>query len=323
MDIVLNRRGGSIRDQIKAQIELKILGGEFKAGQRLPSVRALARRLKVHANTVSAAYQLLEAAGHLELRSGSGVFVRSGGPRDPRDARDLDEMIRLALHMALERYSGVEVRAAVVRWLQGAPPERLLAVDASREMGELLARELQDALGIPASFCSVADLEARPERLTGALGITLPYHLERVRRIVPGGAVESVNLEVSPADRQAVMDLPAGAIVLVVSRSPTVLPFASVLVHSLRGDEVLVEARLLQATAEWQRLVRAADAVFADAISYESVRRSRPRRLREIRFLPPAVLERLRAALTVVVPVGANAADAARPQRSGRRSQEP
>jgi GntR family transcriptional regulator len=303
MDIVLNRRGGvSVRDQIKAQVELKILGGEFKAGQRLPSVRGLARRLKVHANTVSAAYRLLEEAGHLELKTGSGVFVRSGGPKTPQDARDLDEMIRLALRLALDRYSGIEVRAAVVRWLHGGPPERLLAVDASREMGELLARELQDALRIPASFCSVKELEAEPERLTGALAITLPYHIERVRGIVPGASVESVNLEVSPEDRQAVMALPAGAVVLVVSHSPTVLPFASVLVRSLRGDELLVEARLLQATAEWQRLIGAADAVFADAIALPQVRRFKPRRLREVRFLSPAILDRLRASLSIIVP---------------------
>ena len=130
MDIVLSRSGGvSVRDQIKAQLELKILGGDFKAGQRLPSVRALARRLKVHANTVSAAYQQLQDAGHLELKPGSGVFVRSSGPKAPHEARDLDEMIRLALHMALERYSGNDVRAAVVRWLHGTPPDRIVAID--------------------------------------------------------------------------------------------------------------------------------------------------------------------------------------------------
>lgn len=303
MEIVLSRRGGvSVRDQIKAQIELKILGGDFKAGQRLPSVRALARRLKVHANTISAAYQLLEDAGHVELKPGSGVFVRSAGPKAPQEARDLDEMIRLALHMALERYSGNDVRAAVLRWLQGTPPDRIVAIDASREMGELLARELEDALGIPASFCSVVELVERPDRLTGALGVTLPYHLERARKIAPGAAVESVNLEISPEDRQAVMGLPAGAILLVVSHSPTVLPFASVLVRSLRGDELLVEARLRQASSEWQRLLKAADMVFADALSFAEVRRSRPRRLRELRLLPPAVLDRLRDVLTVVVP---------------------
>ncbi len=122
-----------------------------------------------------------------------------------------------------------------------------------------------------------------------------------------------MNLEVAPEDRQAVLDLPAGAVILVVSHSPTVLPFASVLVRSLRGDEVLVEARLLQATDEWQRLVRAADAVFADALSYATLKRSRPRRLRETRFLPPAVLDRLRAALTIVVPARRSAARRAQP----------
>jgi DNA-binding transcriptional regulator YhcF (GntR family) len=303
MDIVLSRRGGApIRDQIKAQIELKILGGEFTAGQRLPSVRALARRLKVHPNTVSEAYQTLEEAGHLELRPGSGVFVRGTGPKAPQDARDLDEMIRLALHMALEKgHSGAELRAAVERWLSAVPPDRVVAVDPSRAMGELLAREIGDALGIATGACSLEDLARRPGALSGALAVALPYHVAEVRRLVPAATVESVNLEVSADDRTALLALPAGSIVLVVSHSPTVLPFASVLARSLRGDDVLVEARLLSAPDEWQRLLRAADAVFADAIAFEVVKKARPRKLREVRFLPKAALARLREALTVVV----------------------
>ena len=71
MDIVLSRRGGvSVKDQILAQIELQFLEGSLAPGQRLPSVRALARRLKVHPNTVSAAYQELQAHGQLEVRRG-------------------------------------------------------------------------------------------------------------------------------------------------------------------------------------------------------------------------------------------------------------
>jgi DNA-binding transcriptional regulator YhcF (GntR family) len=39
LDIVLNRKGGvPVRDQLVAQLELKILGGELPLGQRLPSV---------------------------------------------------------------------------------------------------------------------------------------------------------------------------------------------------------------------------------------------------------------------------------------------
>src|ERR671916_570548 len=96
MDIVLNRRGGvPVREQIVTQLEMKILEGSLAEGQRLPSVRALSRRLDVHHNTVSAAYQDLEASGHVELHRGSGVFVRRAGVKTLADARGLDEIIRL------------------------------------------------------------------------------------------------------------------------------------------------------------------------------------------------------------------------------------
>ena len=104
MDLVLNRRGGvPVRDQLVAQLELKILSGDLAPGQKLPSVRALARRLKVHPNTVSAAYQDLKTGGQVELRRGSCVFVRRGGPTALQDARGLDEMIRLALNTAFRK----------------------------------------------------------------------------------------------------------------------------------------------------------------------------------------------------------------------------
>ena len=115
MEIVLNRRGGvPVREQIATQLQLKILGGELAHGQRLPSVRALARRLRVHHNTVSAAYQDLQAAGHVQLRRGSGVFVRRAGPTSLAEARGLDEMIRMALHTAFSKgFKGAEIRSAV------------------------------------------------------------------------------------------------------------------------------------------------------------------------------------------------------------------
>src|SRR5438874_3435518 len=157
LDIVLNRRGGvPIRDQLVTQLELKILDGTLAHGQKLPSVRALARRLKVHHNTVSAAYQDLEQAGHVDLRRGSGVFVRHAGATALPEAAGLDEMIRLALHAAFRKgFSGAEIRAAVERWLAAAPPDRVVVVDPSPQMGELLVHELREVLGIPASSCTL------------------------------------------------------------------------------------------------------------------------------------------------------------------------
>ena len=304
MDIVLNRRGGvPVRDQIVTQLEMKILEGSLAQGQRLPSVRALARRLKVHHNTVSSAYQDLEAAGHVELQRGSGVFVRRAGAATLADARGLDEMIRLALHTAYRKgFTTPEIRGAVERWLAAVPPDQVLVVDPSIEMAELLAHEIRSVLAVPATPCTFDDLARDPGRAAGVLTVVLPYHLEAVRRVASGAAVEVVTLEVSAADRQAIEAVPAGSIVLLVSHAPTILPFASVFLRSLRGDEVLMETRLLSATREWKRLVKAADLVIADALSVEAVRKAAPRRLREVRVVPEAALARLRQAVTAVVP---------------------
>jgi GntR family transcriptional regulator len=304
MDIVLNRRGGvPVRDQITAQLELKIVGGELRAGQKLPSVRSLARRLKVHPNTVLAAYQNLQDAGHLELRAGSGAFVHRSGPSDIREARNLDEMIRLALHAAFQRgYSGPEIRSAVERWMAAAPPDRIVVVDPSREMADVVAHELRGALDVAVSSQTVEDVSRDRTVLSGALVLTLPQFLGKLRALAPGAAVEALNLELSAQDRDVLLGLPTGAIVLVVSHAPAVLALATVLLRSLRGDDLLVEARPLAAAREWRRLVKAADAVFADALCLDALRRTKPRRLREARFVAPTTLDRIRDSLTIVVP---------------------
>jgi DNA-binding transcriptional regulator YhcF (GntR family) len=319
MDIVLNRRGGvPVRDQIVTQLEMKILEGSLAQGQRLPSVRALARRLKVHHNTVSAAYQDLEAAGHVELQRGSGVFVRRAGIATLAEARGLDEMIRLALHNAFRKgFAGPEIRAAVERWLAASPPDRVLVVDPSLEMAELLAHEIRSVLAATVTPCALEDLAREPARAAGAMTVVLPYHLEAVRRAAPGAAVEVVTLEVGAADREAIQALPAGSIVLVVSHAPTVLPFASVFLRSLRGDEMLAETRLLSAPREWKRLVKAADLVIADALSVDAVRKAAPRHLREVRVVPQSALARLREAVTAVVPGPAR--PASRPPKAARK----
>lgn len=303
-DLVLNRRGGvPVRDQLITQLELKILSGALAPGQRLASVRALARRLKLHPNTVSAAYRDLEAAGHVLLKRGSGVFVRRGGPAAPEEAAGLDDLIRLAIRQAFRKgFGAAQVRQAVERWLLASPPDRVVVVDPAAPLSELLVHELRQTLQVPVSACSLEELAHDRSLLGGALALALPYHLEAIARLVPGAAVEAVHLEISEADRRAILGLAQGSIVLAVSHAPSVLPFVSVLLRSLRGDEILVETRLLSQTREWRRLAAAADLVLADSLSLGALRRVRPRRLQEVRAIPPGTLSRLREALSFVVP---------------------
>jgi DNA-binding transcriptional regulator YhcF (GntR family) len=306
VQIVLNRQGGvPIRDQLVTQLELEILAGRLAHGQKLPSVRALARRLSIHHNTISAAYQDLEAAGHVELKRGSGVYVRQGGPTGLPDARGLDEMIRLALHAALQRgYSGEDIRSAVERWLAAAPPDRVVVVDPVAEMAEILRRELE-AFGVRALACTPDDIVRQPALMAGALAVALPYHAATVQRLAPGVAFVELTLEIAPADREALRAMPAGSILLVVSHSPSVLPFAGVFLRSLRGDDVVVEACHVADTRRWRRIAQGADLVLVDVMAAAAVKRAKPRRLREFRLVSETSSAQIREALKVVaLPAG-------------------
>ena len=65
-----------------------VASGALPAGTAVPSVRELARELRVNPATVSKAYQLLVAEGALEVRRGEGTFVADrpeGALADERD----------------------------------------------------------------------------------------------------------------------------------------------------------------------------------------------------------------------------------------------
>lgn len=62
--------------QLVEHLKHSIETGTIKAGDQLPSVRKMAEDLLINPNTVVRAYRDLDAEGILELRHGSGVFVR-------------------------------------------------------------------------------------------------------------------------------------------------------------------------------------------------------------------------------------------------------
>ncbi|MCU0242763.1 MAG: hypothetical protein MUF51_10115 [Vicinamibacteria bacterium] len=162
--------------------------------------------------------------------------------------------------------------------------------------------EIKECLGLTVELYDIETVTRSPEKVDGALVLSLPYHVEHLRQIFPSATCETVTLEVSAEDTASALKLPAGAIVLVVAHSQTILPFASVFLKSLRGDEILVEARHISEAQAWKRLCRAADMVYADVCAAPLVARAHPRQLRELRLINASALARLRDALFFVVP---------------------
>lgn len=79
MDIIItNNSELPIFAQIKEQIKDQILSGELKENDMLPSLRQLAKDLKISVLTTTRAYNELEQEGFLTSRQGKGFYVMSG-----------------------------------------------------------------------------------------------------------------------------------------------------------------------------------------------------------------------------------------------------
>ena len=73
--LISNANNQPIYEQIYTQIRNQILSGELAPGQGLPSIRALAKDLRISVITTKRAYDELEADGFLYTVAGKGCFV--------------------------------------------------------------------------------------------------------------------------------------------------------------------------------------------------------------------------------------------------------
>lgn len=77
MNIILNNSSGvPIYEQIEEQIKSQIMTGELGQGDALPSMRVLAKDLKISIITTKRAYEDLERDGFIESITGKGSFVK-------------------------------------------------------------------------------------------------------------------------------------------------------------------------------------------------------------------------------------------------------
>lgn len=103
MDIIISNTGGApIYEQITRQIKGLILRGELREGEALPSMRTLARDLRISLITTKRAYEELEREGFLTTVPGKGCFV---APRNLELAREslmtqIEESLSRAVRLA-------------------------------------------------------------------------------------------------------------------------------------------------------------------------------------------------------------------------------
>lgn len=97
-----------IYEQIRARLAEAILRGDLPAGEALPSIRVLARDLRVSVITTTRAYNELVADGLVDAVRGKGVFIRAQQPEQlrARALERIDDALAEALRTA--RAAGID-----------------------------------------------------------------------------------------------------------------------------------------------------------------------------------------------------------------------
>ena len=108
--LIDNKSGQPIYEQICAQIRGQILSGALREDEALPSIRSLAKDLRISVITTKRAYEELEADGFLYTVPGKGSFVAARNEELLREEhlRQIEEHLSEALRLARAAGLGAE-----------------------------------------------------------------------------------------------------------------------------------------------------------------------------------------------------------------------
>jgi DNA-binding transcriptional regulator YhcF (GntR family) len=255
-----------IREQLVTQVVLGIVSDDLRPGQRLPSTRELARRFKVHPNTVSAAYKQLEREGWVEFRRGSGIYVRASKPAISSSPELALEQLIAGLFRAARELGAplAAVRARMKQWLELQPPDHFLLIEPDEDLRNIVIDEIRSAVEFPVKGAGLDACE-QSDALAGAIPLALPRNHDGVRRALPAGSdCIALHLRSVPESLAPWLRARRDILVAVVSRSKRFLENARtvLLAAGFQPDGLLFrDAR----RAGWQKGLSECAAVICDS----------------------------------------------------------
>jgi len=295
----------SLKEQLVTQVVLAIASGDLRPGEKLPSTRQLARLAKVHANTVSAAYQELESRGWLTSRNGSGVYVLSPADRDRQTSdlveRSIADLVRVARAAGL---TAADLRARVLEQIDAEREDHFLILEDEAPLRDMLAFEIGQALQVPVRGCATADC-ADAAALAHAIPLVLATRRDRAERVLPAGK-QAIALQLRSVQQSFAAYLAAdrNAMIAIVSAWSGFLDRARTVLIAAGFNE---DAILLRDPSQhnWKRGLSTAAAVLCDLRSQPLL----PRHPRIIAFplLSDASMEELRSIARTLHPTGPTA----------------
>ena len=273
-------------NQLFNQIRFAIASGQYSPGYKLPSTRALAMQTGLHRNTISKVYRQLEVEGFVESLAGSGIYIRTqgheGGNRSQSPIlkqhptsykvvqQTLDELLTQGCSLNLAR----ELFLAEVDWRLRCSA-RVLVVTPSQDIGvgELMVDELEESLQIPVQLVPMEQLMAVLDQTSSATLVTSRYFIGEVEAIASLKSVRVIPLDIHDYGKEitVVKGLPKSSCIGIISLSSGILRATEVILHGLRGEELLVMTSQPKDHYKLHAIVKRSETIFCtDQVSYST-----------------------------------------------------
>ncbi|MGB6299387.1 MAG: GntR family transcriptional regulator [Rivularia sp. (in: cyanobacteria)] len=291
--------------QLFNQIRFAIASRQYPPAYKLPSTRALAMQTGLHRNTISKVYRQLEEDGLVESLAGSGIYVRAQGHEGGSKLQSpilkqhplaykvvqkaLDELLAQGCSLNQAR----EIFLAEIDWRLRCSARVLVAVPSQDiGAGELIVQELEQTLQIPVQLVATEELSAVLDKTTSATVVTSRYFIGEVEAIAAPRAVRVIPLDIHDYAKEfdIVKNLSKDSCIGIVSLSSGILRATEVILHGLRGDEILVMTSQPKDSYKLGAIVKRAQLIFCtDKTSYTAVQSAMQMAIEDI-IRPPKLV---------------------------------
>jgi GntR family transcriptional regulator len=283
----------SVRAQLVAQMSLGIVSQDLKRGEKLPSTREMARRFKVHPNTVNAAYRELAETGWVEFRAGSGVYVLENAPDKIETPLKLDVLISRFVNEAQALgFTPSEIQARLKMWCQIDKPAGFLVVESDINLQRILIEEIRSLTGFPTTGISLEDFQKAETNFQPAAMFDEAPKINRLLSppqtcifLKANSVSNSIKNEIRP---------PEDALIAVVSDWEKFLVWAKTI---LVAAEIQSDRLILRSTAgaNWRSGLQSASIIICDSVTAKEFEDDS--RVRIFRVISDKSLEELKNSL--------------------------
>jgi len=295
-------------EQVRGRLLTGLHVGQYKPGERAPSIRRMAALTHLNQKTVHRAYRNLAEEGLLEVRWGSGTFFS-----DSRN-KTTHKPLPISLLEAVERcrveadHLGIvpEVYLRFLRFVMGGRLEGtpIAVAECNREQIGLIERELRAALGVATREVLISNLVLHhPSLLAGVKGVvTTDCHRQEVTEMVAALGIPVYRVALAPNFTQALIRHARKGRVQMVVRDRNYGPVFLRMLRQMQVPEEVVRRFRIVSPAEYDPRApgsEGAGSVYVSPLVAREFGASAPRRIKPGSYLASTSIEALRAQLAL------------------------